>query len=163
MLLPILSTMLAFSGANPGALDAYDYVPANLPANAPLVVVLHGCTQTAAAMETSVGWNALADEHHFAVLYPAQTTTNNPVRCFNWAGEYGDTANLVRGQGENQSIMSMIDAEIAAHGIDKDRVYIVGLSAGAAMTAVPRRMLLVCADHQDSTENGFGMMVISSA
>lgn len=134
MLLP-LSSMLAFSG-NPGALAAYDHVPADLPQDAPLVVVLHGCTQTAAAMEMSSGWDALADEHHFAVLYPEQSTSNNPVRCFNWAGEYGDTANLVRGMGENQSIISMIDAEIAMHGIDRDRVYIVGLSAGAAMTAV---------------------------
>ncbi|MGE3766127.1 MAG: PHB depolymerase family esterase, partial [Kofleriaceae bacterium] len=129
MLFPLLSTMLAFTGANPGALNAYDYVPADLPQGAPLVVVLHGCTQTAMAMEASAGWNALADEHRFAVLYPEQTTANNPVRCFNWAGEYGDTANLVRGEGENRSIISMIDAEIDAHGIDKDRVYIVGLSA----------------------------------
>ena len=122
-------------GANPGALKAYDYVPDGLPAGRPLVVALHGCTQTAMAME-SAGWEALADQYGFAVLYPEQQTANNPVRCFNWAGEYGDLADLTRGQGENASIMAMIDNEIATHAIDPARVYVVGLSAGAAFTAV---------------------------
>ncbi|MEO8702697.1 MAG: PHB depolymerase family esterase [Kofleriaceae bacterium] len=122
-------------GANPGALAMYEYVPAGLATGKPIVVVLHGCTQTAAAME-SAGWNALADELGFAVIYPEQQTANNPVRCFNWAGEYGDTMNLERGKGENQSIISMVDKAIVTHGSDPDRVYIVGFSAGAAFTAV---------------------------
>jgi poly(hydroxyalkanoate) depolymerase family esterase len=122
-------------GANPGALSMYEYVPAGLPANRPIVIVLHGCTQTAAAMENA-GWNQLADAHKFAVLYPEQQTANNPVRCFNWAGEYGDTANLVRGQGENQSIISMIDQAIATHASDPTKVFIVGFSAGGAFAAV---------------------------
>jgi poly(hydroxyalkanoate) depolymerase family esterase len=128
-------TAVSTFGSNPGALSMYEYVPASLPANQPLVVVLHGCTQTASSMEEA-GWNALADQYQFAVLYPQQASANNPVECFNWAGEYGDTADLVRGQGENQSIMSMIDTEIATHHVDTNRVYIVGFSAGAAMTAV---------------------------
>src|SRR5207237_6221624 len=101
-------------GANPGALLMYEYVPAGLPTGRPLVVVMHGCTQQAAAMEAT-GWHKLADDKGFAVIYPEQATANNQVRCFNWAGEYGDPANLVRGQGENQSIMSMIDKAIASH------------------------------------------------
>ena len=104
LLLAALAAVADF-GANPGALDMYEYVPADLPANAPLVVVLHGCTQSANAM-TAAGWNQLADQYQFAVVYPEQSSANNPVECFNWAGEYGDTANLVRGQGENQSILS---------------------------------------------------------
>ncbi|HEY0254687.1 MAG TPA: PHB depolymerase family esterase, partial [Kofleriaceae bacterium] len=128
-------TQVTSFGSNPGALAMYEYVPASLPANAPLVVVLHGCTQTAASMENA-GWNALADQYKFAVLYPQQQSANNPVECFNWAGEYGDTANMTRGQGENQSIISMIDTEIATHHIDTTHVYIAGFSAGAAMTAV---------------------------
>src|SRR5512140_4032021 len=83
-------------GSNPGALDMYEYVPANLPSGRPLVVVMHGCTQTAASMEAA-GWNALADQYQFAVLYPQQSTANNPVSCFNWAGNYGNPADLVRG------------------------------------------------------------------
>jgi poly(hydroxyalkanoate) depolymerase family esterase len=122
-------------GSNPGALNMYEYVPAGLPAGRPLVVVLHGCTQTAANMENA-GWNKLADQYQFAVLYPEQTTANNPVRCFNWAGEYGDVANLTRGQGENQSIISMIDQMHTAHGTDNAKVYLVGFSAGGAFVPV---------------------------
>ena len=126
---------VASFGANPGALSMYEYAPASLPVGRPLVVVMHGCTQLASAMEVA-GWNTLADEHGFAVLYPEQQTGNNPVRCFNWAGEYGDTANLERAKGENQSIISMIDTAIAAHGSDPQRVYVVGFSAGAAFVSV---------------------------
>lgn len=128
-------TKVATFGSNPGALAMYEYVPASLPTGRPLVVVLHGCTQTAADMERA-GWNTLADQHDFAVVYPEQQTANNSVRCFNWAGEYGDPANLVRGQGENASILSMIDSAITRHGADPVRVYIVGFSAGGAFAAV---------------------------
>jgi poly(hydroxyalkanoate) depolymerase family esterase len=122
-------------GTNPGGLAMYEYVPAGLPAGRPIVFVLHGCTQTAAAME-SAGWNQLADQFKFTVIYPEQQTANNPVRCFNWAGEYGDTANLVRGQGENASIIQMVDKAIAMHAGDSSRVFIVGFSAGAGFTSV---------------------------
>src|SRR5687767_13769258 len=122
-------------GTNPGNLIMYQYVPAGLPTGRPLVLVLHGCSQTAASMENA-GWNKLADQYKFAVVYPEQNTANNPVRCFNWAGEYGDTANLVRGQGENASIISMIDKAVATHGSDPKQVYIVGFSAGGAFAAV---------------------------
>ncbi|CAN5904556.1 hypothetical protein BH11MYX3_BH11MYX3_26660 [soil metagenome] len=122
-------------GSNPGGLAMFEYAPAGLAAGRPIVVVLHGCTQTAAAME-SAGWNQLADELKFTVVYPEQQTANNPVRCFNWAGEYGDTANLVRGQGENLSVIQMVDKAIALHGGDASKVFIVGFSAGAGFTAV---------------------------
>lgn len=122
-------------GTNPGGLAMYEYVPAGLTAGRPIVVVMHGCTQTAANMEAA-GWNALADAYKFTVVYPEQTTGNNPVRCFNWAGEYGDPANLVRGQGENQSIIQMIDRAISTHAADPNKVYVVGFSAGAAFAAV---------------------------
>lgn len=123
-------------GPNPGALAAYDYVPDGLPDGAPLVVVLHGCTQTAAAMADSAGWNALADTYKFAVLYPEQQTANNPVRCFNWAGDYGNPADFTRGMGENASILAMVDDQIARHEVDPKRVFVVGLSAGGAFTSV---------------------------
>ncbi|HTJ47371.1 MAG TPA: PHB depolymerase family esterase [Kofleriaceae bacterium] len=122
-------------GSNPGALDMYEYIPKNLPSGRPLVVVLHGCTQTANDM-LGAGWDELADANQFAVVYPQQRSANNPLTCFNWAGEYGDPANMVRGQGENESIVEMVDKEISAHGIDRNHVYVVGFSAGAAFTAV---------------------------
>lgn len=128
-------TAVTSFGSNPGALSMYEYVPAGLTPGKPIVVVLHGCTQTAANMEAA-GWNAIADQYKFTVVYPEQTTSNNPVRCFNWAGEYGDPANLVRGQGENESIMQMIDKAITAHGSDPNKVYVVGFSAGAAFASV---------------------------
>ncbi|HEY4057311.1 MAG TPA: PHB depolymerase family esterase, partial [Kofleriaceae bacterium] len=128
-------TPISSFGSNPGALKAYEHIPANLPANAPLVVVLHGCTQQAVDMKHA-GWNRLADAHGFAVVYPEEPTANNSLECFNWSGEYGDTANLVRGMGENESIIQIVDTAIAAHHLDTTRVYITGVSAGGAMSAV---------------------------
>jgi poly(hydroxyalkanoate) depolymerase family esterase len=137
MLSLVVTTLTAVTnfGTNPGNLTMYEYVPSGLPSGRPLVVVMHGCTQTAASME-SAGWNKLADQYQFAVLYPQQQSANNPVSCFNWAGEYGDTANLVRGQGENQSIISMIDAMKTSHGVDVTKVYIAGFSAGGGFASV---------------------------
>ena len=71
-------------GTNPGMLRARIYTPANLADNAPLVVVLHGCTQSAAGYDQGSGWSALADLHGFAVLFPEQQRANNANLCFNW-------------------------------------------------------------------------------
>ncbi len=124
-------TAVASFGANPGALDMYEYVPANLEAGRPLVVVLHGCTQTAAAMEVA-GWNALADQDRFAVLYPQQRSANQQLGCFTWYAQ----PDIGRTGGEAASIVAMVDTELASHAIDPRRVYVTGLSAGAAFTAV---------------------------
>ncbi len=118
-------------GSNPGGLAGYLHLPDDLPAAAPLVVVLHGCTQTAAGYDAASGWSRLADEQGFAVLYPEQQRGNNPNTCFNWF-EAGDTR---RGSGEVESIHHMIRAVIRQHAIDPRRIYITGLSAGGAMTA----------------------------
>jgi poly(hydroxyalkanoate) depolymerase family esterase len=121
---------------NPGALNAYVYVPATPPAGpAPLVVAMHACSQNASAYRAA-GWEELADEMGFYVLYPEQTSANNQAGCFNWAGEYGDTANLTRGQGENQSIKSMIDTVKGMYDIDDFRVYATGHSGGGAEVAL---------------------------
>ena len=122
-------------GSNPGALDMYKYVPDGMPDDAPLVVLLHGCSQQASGMNPT-GFLELADEYHFYLVQPQQRSANNPVSCFNWAGEYGDPANLVRGQGENQSMKQMIDKMKADHSIDPARIYIAGFSSGGAFAAV---------------------------
>ena len=119
-------------GANPGALSAWIYVPADLPAGAPLVVVLHGCTQSAAGYDRGSGWSRLADEGGFALLFPEQARANNPNTCFNWFVP-GDT---LRGGGEVASILAMITQVAARHDIDPARVFVTGLSAGGAMTTV---------------------------
>jgi len=119
-------------GTNPGALRARTYVPPQLPRHAPLVVVLHGCTQSAAAYDHGSGWSTLADAHGFALLFPEQTRSNNANLCFNWF-EPADTG---RGSGEALSIRQMIARMVADHGIDEERIFITGLSAGGAMTSV---------------------------
>jgi poly(hydroxyalkanoate) depolymerase family esterase len=124
-------TEVASFGANPGALAMYEYVPAGLPAGRPLVVVMHGCTQTASSMEAA-GWEALADQYKFAILYPQQSSANQALSCFDWY----TPADITRGQGEAASVVAMVDQEIASHGVDTHRVYVTGLSAGAAFTAV---------------------------
>ena len=131
--MPILAALAAVAsfGSNPGALDMYEYVPAGLPSGRPLVVVMHGCTQTASAME-GAGWEALADQFQFAVVYPQQRSANQSLSCFTW---YGPT-DIARTGGEAESIIQMVDTEIATHASDTHRVYVTGLSAGAAFTAV---------------------------
>ena len=123
---------LADFGSNPGRLNAWMHIPADLPNGAPLVVVLHGCTQTAASYDYGSGWSAAADENGFAVLFPEQQRTNNPNLCFNWFRPQDAS----RDSGEALSIRQMIAAMQKRHGTDPRRVFITGLSAGGAMTAV---------------------------
>ncbi len=119
-------------GSNPGNLLAKMFVPDGLPTGAALVVVLHGCTQTAAGYDTGAGWSELAERHGFAVLYPEQRRANNANLCLNWF-EPGD---IRRGAGEAASIRQMVAHAVASAGVDPGRVFITGLSAGAAMAAV---------------------------
>jgi poly(hydroxyalkanoate) depolymerase family esterase len=118
-------------GANPGNLRMFTYAPPELAPSPALVVVLHGCTQTAAGYDYGSGWSAVAERYGFVVLYPEQQDANNPKRCFNWF-QPGDTE---RDRGEAASIRQMVDHAIRTHGVDRGRVFVTGLSAGGAMTA----------------------------
>ena len=69
-------------GTNPGNLRMFAYAPKDLPRASPLVVALHGCTQTAAEYDQGSGWSSLADRLGFAVVYPQQQPINNPMNCF---------------------------------------------------------------------------------
>lgn len=119
-------------GSNPGNLLMFRYVPAGLPSGAPLVVALHGCTQSATAYATVSEWHVLADRHQLAVVFPQQQSGNNSSGCFNWF-EPGDIA---RGQGEALSMKQMVDHMRSTVGSDPARVYIAGFSAGGSMAQV---------------------------
>ncbi len=119
-------------GTNPGNLRMFRYLPPRLAADAPLVVVLHGCTQTAAGYDLGAGWSTLAKRYGFALLLPEQQRSNNPNGCFNWF----QPEDIERGRGECLSIRQMIEAMVKDNRIDRHRVFITGLSAGGAMTSV---------------------------
>ncbi len=118
-------------GSNPGNLKAWSYVPHDMSVGAPLVVVLHGCTQTAAGYDRGSGWSTLADRHGFALLYPEQQCGNNANLCFNWF-----VPQDIGSGGEALSIRQMILRFAMDHKIDSSRIFVTGLSAGGAMTSV---------------------------
>ena len=119
-------------GSNPGELRMLSFVPAQLQPAPALVVVLHGCGQTAAGYDVGAGWSTLAERFGFALLMPEQLRTNNPQNCFNWF----NPEDIARDHGEAGSIRQMIARMIADHGIDRNRIFVTGLSAGGAMTSV---------------------------
>ena len=110
----------------------FAYAPEHLPPMAPLVIALHGCTQTADEYDHGTGWSALADSLGFAVVYPQQQPANNPKICFSWFLP-GDIA---CGRGEALSIKEMVEHAIATFAADRRRVFVTGLSAGGAMACV---------------------------
>lgn len=104
-------------------------------APAPLVVVLHGCTQTAAGLAAATRLNELADRFGFATAYPEQPARRNARRCWNWF----EPAHQSRGRGEPAILAEAIGqlaADTRGQLIDRDRVFLVGFSAGAAMACV---------------------------
>jgi feruloyl esterase len=119
-------------GSNPGNLRMKCHVPKNLAPQPALVVVLHGCSQTAEGYNHGTGWSRLADAHGFVVLFPEQQTANNPKNCFTWFSPE-DTR---RDSGEALSIRQMVEKTVQTHGVDRGRIYATGLSAGGAMTSV---------------------------
>ncbi|MFI8004656.1 PHB depolymerase family esterase [Streptomyces sp. NPDC086010] len=118
-------------GSNPGNLQMFAYTPDDVPAGRPLVVALHGCTQTANAYYTNSGWPKYADLWGFDVVFPQTTSANNALSCFGWF----DPADSTRGRGEAASIVQMVEYAKQTYGSDGRRVYVTGLSAGGGMTA----------------------------
>jgi feruloyl esterase len=117
---------------NPGNLRMLTYVPPAMADDRALVVVLHGCRQTAAGYNHGAGWSTLAERYGFALLLPEQHRSNNAHGCFNWF----EPADTRRGGGEAASIQAMVEKMVHENGIDPRRVFITGLSAGGAMTSV---------------------------
>lgn len=97
-----------------------------------VIVMLHGCTQTPEDFAKGTGMNALAELHRFVVVYPAQSRGDNAQSCWNWFSR-GDQQ---RGRGE-PAILAGIAAQVCAeHSVARDRTFIAGLSAGAAMAVI---------------------------
>lgn len=116
-----------------GILSYKLFVPSTrTKANAPLVVMLHGCTQTADDFAVGTRMNELAQQHGFLVAYPEQTRAANASRCWNWF-KSGDQ---IREQGEPSMIAAAIRSVIEEFQIDPTRVFVAGLSAGGAAAAI---------------------------
>jgi feruloyl esterase len=119
-------------GSNPGNLRMLVCRPSTCGERPPMLVVLHGCTQTGSGYAVGAGWLTLAERYGFALLLPEQQLANNPNGCFSWFL----ARDTKRDQGEALSIRQMIEKCVVDHDVDRSRVFITGLSAGGAMTSV---------------------------
>ncbi len=98
----------------------------------PLVVFLHGCTQTAKDVAIGTRWTELAEARDFVAVFPEQPVTANGINCWNWF----EAANQARGAGEPAVIAGITKDVLAATGADANRVYVMGVSAGADMSMI---------------------------
>lgn len=133
-----VGTWEAFSHTDPsGPRPYYVYTPASarLGVATPLVVMLHGCTQTAASLAAGTLMNEAADRHGFVVAYPQQSRERNPQACWNWFAP----SHQARGGGEPAFVAAAARAVMentTAWTIDRSRVLVAGMSAGGAMAAI---------------------------
>jgi poly(hydroxyalkanoate) depolymerase family esterase len=116
-------------GSNPGNLQMLTYAPKRLRPGAPVVVVLHGCNQSATDYAVCSGWLKAADQFNFGLLLPQQRRANHRNGCFTWY--YG--ADATRDRGEVLSIRQMLNWWLAEQQADAREICVTGLSAGAAM------------------------------
>lgn len=108
------------------------YVPTAPQGPAPLVVMLHGCTQDPTGFAAGTRMNEVAEANGFLVAYPQQTQAANSNRCWNWFLP----AHQARGRGEPASIAGVVEDVARAHAVDRQRVYVAGLSAGGAQAVI---------------------------
>lgn len=124
------------------------YLPANYRRGnpTPLLVMLHGCKQDPITFAEGTRMNQLADRFGFVVLYPEQRRFANSWYCWNWFD-----SSVQHGGGEAALIAGMVRQISADYGIDTQRIYVAGLSAGGAMTSIMAscygKLFAACAVH----------------
>ena len=113
--------------------DYFLYIPDTVGRRdrVPLLVMLHGCSQDAYAFAQGSRMNELADEYRFVVLYPQQSLHANALRCWNWF-----EPQTGQGAAEAAAIAALVREVARRYPIDRSRVYVAGISAGGAMTAI---------------------------
>jgi poly(hydroxyalkanoate) depolymerase family esterase len=109
------------------------YIPTSYHGQAlPLVVMLHGCTQSPDDFAAGTRMNVFAEEQLFFVVYPAQTSGANGSKCWNWF----KTADQQRDQGEPALIAGITRQIASSYAVDAQRIFVAGLSSGGAMAAI---------------------------
>lgn len=98
----------------------------------PLLMMLHGCTQTPEDFANGTGMNDVAETNNFLVVYPEQPKEANPLRCWNWFMP----AHQTRGTGEPALLAEIVNQIRASYKVDARRIYVVGMSAGGAMASI---------------------------
>lgn len=116
-----------------GQLAYHLHVPAaSTPEPRPLLLMLHGCTQGADDFARGTAMNRLADAHGVLVAYPEQAAHANASRCWNWFRPQDQG----RGAGEPALLAAVVRDVVERHPVHAGRIYVAGLSAGAAMAVV---------------------------
>jgi poly(hydroxyalkanoate) depolymerase family esterase len=120
-----------------GSRPYFVYTPASYQVGkaVPMIVMLHGCAQAPADLATGTQMDQLADQKQFIVVYPQETSTYNQTECWNWF----DSADQSRGNGEPAIIAGIaqtVEQNTSQWTIDHHRIYVAGVSAGAAMAVI---------------------------
>lgn len=116
-----------------GARDYRLYIPSRSQGQElPLVVMLHGCTQSPEDFALGTRMNEIAEERQSFVLYPGQNASANSSKCWNWFNKRDQQ----RDQGEPSIIAGMIHKTVEAYHIDKRKIFVAGMSSGGAMAII---------------------------